>query len=210
MTGLSGDDALGRCIYRLDAFDRIIAVDEGWHELALSHDAPGAFAPEVLGRSIWRFVAGQETECYLNAIFFWCRRTGRSVELPYRCDTPLERRWWTMRVSGAEDYGLEIRHEEKDRLPAPLSGLVRRSGNAARQLCSICCRGEMDGVWMEGVGYAGRRKPAEVYTVCPTCRRAAAEGLGMAARPCAPAAEGRKDASRPEGGKGAVSGGAGA
>lgn len=166
--------------YELDQDDRIRAVSASWLDFARHNGAADLERETVVGRPIWDFVAGTDTQGVYEAIFTRVRATGRTLRLPFRCDSPDRRRYMQLTVRPRPAGGLAIsaslvREEERD----PISLLDR---NTARShvlvpMCSWCkaVRGTT-GEWLEVEEAVAQFEllaslplPRLTHTICPKC-----------------------------------------
>lgn len=173
------------CRYEIDAADRITAVSDSWLEFAQANDAPGLTREAVIGRSLWDFIAGDETRDLYRAVLARVRNEDVPIILPFRCDSPEYRRWMrlvmTPRMSDCvvldgvlvrklERLHLGILDPQAPRLPDELP------------MCSCCKRVAIESSWLEPEDAITRLHAlgAEPYphlrqVVCDACR-AHAEG----------------------------------
>ena len=77
--------------YAIDTADRIVEIDGPWDEFAAANGAPGLTRAAVLAHPIAVFVAGPEMQTLLVALLKRVRE-GETIALPFRCDSPAERR----------------------------------------------------------------------------------------------------------------------
>ncbi len=74
-----------------------MAVDTAWIAFAESNDAP-ALPEQVLGESLWRFIANPTVRELYRTLFRRVRETDQRVILPFRCDSPSVQRFMTLAV----------------------------------------------------------------------------------------------------------------
>ena len=176
--------------YRIDAADRIVAVSDNWLEFARRNGAPHLTPDAVLGRSLWAFVADQETVALSRMIFNRVRAKTSEAVLPFRCSSPRTRFDLEMSVRPAGGRGLEIRtaivREHAGDYMALLDPAAPRSDDIVKA-CSWCNRIELpERGWVEvdvavrrlGL-FAGPLTPRVSHGICPDCvrrTRAALEG----------------------------------
>ncbi len=164
--------------YVLDADDVIVAVGEGWDQFALANGGERATAEHVLGRDLWTFVSGRETQAYLNAILFACRMDNRGFRISYRCDAPEEMRLFRLTVRPVERGKLVMEHEIiRTRESAASAEVVRLADRYDAARCSICCAFKVGEEWIDAYARPDRNYFAESFGVCPACRRKLATQL---------------------------------
>ena len=161
--------------YVLDHRDRIISVGEAWDHFADENGGMNVSSKDVIGRPLWDFVAGDTTRMWLETLFGSARLCGRTIERPYRCDSPNLKRFMQMRIGFEQGGILRIEHKilatEKRSAPVHFQYRAKALRNT-RQRCSICGRVK-NGNWHEPIE-ANAEVPAVilvVYTVCEDCRR---------------------------------------
>ncbi|MBW7895700.1 MAG: PAS domain-containing protein [Opitutaceae bacterium] len=166
--------------YRIDADDRIIAVNDAWGEFAEANDGGEVVADKVIGRSLWDFVSGEGiAELYWQMIRR--ARAGHPVEFTYRCDAPEWRRLFRMTVRAHEHGVVEFRSVLEWEEPRPKVQLLdchqTRDARWTR-VCSWCQQVAVaDEVWLpveEAVArldlLAAETMPQLTHGICPACR----------------------------------------
>jgi hypothetical protein len=175
--------------YELDGDDRITSVDERWDEFALENDAPELAGGAVLGRILWDFVQGEEPRLLLRGLLGRVRVQARDMMLPFRCDSPRERRFMTFEVVPGAGEGLRIlteivRVEPRSR-PAHFLEPSALRGDLFLRMCSWCnrVRGAAD-VWLEIEEalaledlLSGAPLPRITHGICPRCAHLLEDGL---------------------------------
>ncbi len=166
--------------YRIDAADRIVAVSDNWLAFARRNGAPHLTPDAVLGRSLWGFIADQETVALSRMIFNRVRAREAEAVLPFRCNSPRIRRDLEMSVRSADGHGLEINtaivREHAGAYVALLDPAAPRSDEIVKA-CSWCNRIELpERGWVEvdvavrqlGL-FAGPLTPRISHGICPDC-----------------------------------------
>ncbi len=169
--------------YRIDRSDHIIEVDDAWLTFAAGNDAAGLDRSHVVGRSIWDFVHGEATRHLYQLVFDSVRSRHRPVTLPFRCDSPDQRRYMELLVAPAEGgdlllAGVLLRIEVRPAVA--LLSAHRRARSGIVTLCSWCKRVRLeDGSWAEverAVEVMGLFDEAELprisHGMCPDCANA--------------------------------------
>lgn len=85
-------------VYQIDAGDVITAVNDAWDEFALENEAPHLTRQGVIGRPLWDFITGEETQHLYRALFQRVREGKRPISIPFRCDAPDCRRHMEMHM----------------------------------------------------------------------------------------------------------------
>lgn len=138
-------------IYRINAQDEIVYVNEAWDLFALSNGAPHLIAEHVLQRPLWEFISDATTrELYQQAIAL--TRQGRTLRFPFRCDSPQERRFMEMILSPYPGdmvtfRSITLRIEPRPCVPLLDMGGARTEGLV--RMCSWCKRIAVDDTWVE-------------------------------------------------------------
>jgi hypothetical protein len=179
--------------YRTDAEDRIVWLDQSWVVFAKNNWRPD-FQPDwVLGRSLWDFIDGPDTQEVYRLALRHIQLHQRALTLPFRCDSPDIRRFMEMTVAPLADGGLSFNClllREEVRAPVNFRPCGPCAPGRALKACSICLRlerpvwtdlgrpgGQGEAVWQEAEavlplvaaleeGYF----PPVSYRVCPDCR----------------------------------------
>jgi hypothetical protein len=168
--------------YRIDAQDRIRRVSEPWQSFAEENQgSPEVCRPEaVLGRPLWEFIEGIETRHLYQHLVKKAREGIRLCSIPFRCDSPEERRFLHLDIHPLDDGALEfhstlVRSERRASLRL-LDRRVPRSLQVVR-LCSMCkCIAAPKERWLEleeGLQelriFEEERMPQLTHGLCPVC-----------------------------------------
>jgi len=172
-----------RYIYRLDATDRIVWVNDAWLAFARENDAAALAAETVLYRPLWDFITNTEVQHLYGLIFDKVRSTGSVVTLPFRCDSPTRRRFMELVVGPEPQQTLNLASRllwEEPREPVALLEAARPHSERFLTICSWCKRVLLaHGQWAE-VEVAMRSLdtfqepvlPRLTHGICPSCRTA--------------------------------------
>ena len=80
-------------IYRIDSTDTIVSVSENWYAFANANAWGGTFRPEdLVGHRLWDFVQDREARHLYQELFRRVRGGKPLRTIPFRCDSPSERR----------------------------------------------------------------------------------------------------------------------
>lgn len=157
--------------YQLDKDDIIIAVSPNWDEMALENGAPDAISNHVIGKKLWTYIDGFETQLYLNSIFFACRMDMQPFEILYRCDAPETKILYRLSVKPELDEGLTLNHNivhTKQKLDG--QRVTAFSDHYDQTRCSICCSFLIGENWIDTFGSPENRYFAKSYGICPKCQ----------------------------------------
>lgn len=168
------------CSYEIDAEDRLVAVDEAWCAFAEANGAAFYARPANLcGQSLWSFISDGTTRHIYHVIVTRVRRLGRPITVPFRCDAPLERRWFELRVESRHGGGVRFESDAVRTEPREAAAPVTGGGTAGMiKMCSWCKDVETDRGWEPveravarlGVFGAGRL-PDVTHGICGDCAR---------------------------------------
>ena len=172
-------------VYHLDADDRLVGVSAEWLDFARENGAE-EIGGGLLGRPLWEFIRGIETQSVYRALFRTVRAQGVARTLPMRCDSPDERRFLQLEVRPLAHGGLEL-----------VGRIVRREVRAHQslldpiaprklpplELCSFCKRVRLNGVgWVEVDEVDGRissldAQPELEHGLCDSCAAGCADRI---------------------------------
>lgn len=164
--------------YTLDRTDRIRAVDDAWCRFAAENDA--ADLPQsVIGRPLWHFVSGEETRSFYRQLMQKVRDTGAPLTLPFRCDSPTERRFMEITMAPGDVEGeLHCRTVLMRVEPRETVDLLRRQPRHGDKLdvCAVCRRVKVQPTrWLEieeamrELRLAHPSAPRMRARICPDC-----------------------------------------
>ena len=128
--------------YRIDNKDNIRNVSRNWEPFARDNGWGSELSPaNVLGYSLWDFIHDSETR-HLYKEMFRKVRTGKLIgPIPFRCDSPQERRFLKLVLSPLPGGQIEItsaitRIERREPIKL-LDKDIPRSNDLIR-ICSMC------------------------------------------------------------------------
>lgn len=161
--------------YRVSAYDEVIDVGGDWMSSTRAKGQGDRTGGTLLGRSIWTYIAGIETQSYLNAIFFKVRQAETRVEMPYRCDSRDLARLFRMvvRPDPVEYCGLHIQHSLIWQKPLPRAAQAKSPEDEDSQTadrCSVCCRFKLGEDWVDPLATPGVGFVVQNYRVCRACK----------------------------------------
>ena len=137
--------------YAIDGEDRLVNANLEYFAFAAENDFPDAEA--TIGTPLWDFVAGSSVREVQRTLLRRIRRTGRTVVLPFRCDSPGARREHLLKIEPGADpdrivftaWILEEQHRPRQAVPDREQPRKRR----AITMCSWCGRVEDGSDWVE-------------------------------------------------------------
>lgn len=160
--------------YTLDRQDRIIAVSDGWDRFALDNDGPTACAAHVLGGRLVDAIDGDPVRMFMTAILMRVRASGQAEVIPYRCDSPTVKRFYTMTVRPLMQGAVRVEHflDREEKAHVEIRVRPARPGQFGRLRCSICCRLKEEDGWRDPFDGDADCDLRVVHTVCEDCKRA--------------------------------------
>ena len=168
------------CTYLIDRRDVVRSVSSSWVLFARSNDAQHLDRNNVVGRSLWEFVAGERVRAIYLKLLQRVRRHGESLIVPFRCDSPNCRRDMQLslrpRAHGEVLFASQmIRSLPRETLTMPFISLGQASDS--RPMCSFCLRILQVGQgWLELDEIAGHVAASGAkleHGVCPKCEQLA-------------------------------------
>jgi hypothetical protein len=128
--------------YMIDAEDRITFVSDNWWFFAEENGAGvDCYPPQLMGRSLWDFIAGEETRHLYAILMAKARAEKKVLQVPIRCDSPDRRRKIIISLKSIGDGHIEflcrtIRVDTREPVDL-LRGDVARTDRLIR-ICSFC------------------------------------------------------------------------
>lgn len=167
--------------YQVDKSDMIINVSGNWKAFALENVwEAGSSSEHIVGVSLWDFVDGFDTRHLYQELFRRVRSGTVCKPIPFRCDSPDERRFLELRVIALNDGDIEVRSTRLRTEPRPHVNLIdpevdRTPGQL--KICSMCKKIEVTpGTWAEiedGViqlrTFEEETVPQLTHGLCSTC-----------------------------------------
>lgn len=140
--------------YTIDAHDVIEAVSDSWYPFADGNEGAQLSSTNVIGRSLWDFIADTPTrEIYRQMIARV--RQGRQTQFTLRCDGPTDRRLLSMTVTRRALDAIEfetkvLQSEHREAVPLLMHDAPRSSDILT--VCAWCNRVDVgDGTTSEWV-----------------------------------------------------------
>lgn len=167
--------------YVIDADDNISFVDESWYRFAAANDGGGLENANVLGRSLWEFIADAPTRRLYQQIVARVRQ-GKRTRFTLRCDGPSRRRLLEMTISARSEGAVEFETHVlsvAEREPVPLLARSTTRSTELLRTCAWCNRFNVESGadrWVEVEDATDRlllferdRMPQLTHGICETC-----------------------------------------
>ena len=168
-------------IYRIDNRDIIVSVSRNWGAFAHANAWGSELSPEnVVGHLLWDFIQDFETRHLYKEVFRRVRAGKPAGPIPFRCDSPQERRFLTLLLSPLPDGQIEITstivRTELRNLIRLLDKDMTRSNDLIR-ICSMCKKiATTQSKWVEieeGLAqlrhFEADEMPRLTHSLCPGC-----------------------------------------
>jgi hypothetical protein len=175
-------------IHTVDADGSIAAVNDEWVEFARENGAPELGREAVLGRAIWGFMEGMETRHISRLLLDNANRSGKSMTIPFRCDSTDLRRFMEMEIAPAGNGIVEFRSRVlkiEKREPVLLLDPDAGRGDEFLTICSWCRRARIDSAWVEldeAVKkldlFSSASLPQLTHGMCQDCHKLVSEKTG--------------------------------
>ncbi len=138
--------------YLIDKKNNIVSASHNFFFFAHKNEAPELTENTVIGKSLFRFIVGKETQHLYRILIDRVRKEKREVIIPFRCDGPDIRRFMELRIKKVKDdnvyfKGCLIKEEMRQRVVL-LDALIPRKNNLLR-MCSWCKKVDTNGIWLE-------------------------------------------------------------
>ncbi|MEW5975086.1 MAG: hypothetical protein AB1898_04680 [Acidobacteriota bacterium] len=171
---------IGPYRYLLDAQDQITFVSREWLAFAQENGAPHLTEEMVLGKPVWGFIADQATRVLYQQLFERVRKQPSEFILPFRCDSPEQRRFMSLTVRTAPRAGVELEgrllRAESYQAPVLDSPTTRRTGLTV-WMCSSCKHirvtasewVEVEQALVRVRAFTLSEPPRLRYAICPRC-----------------------------------------
>ncbi|MEM7263931.1 MAG: hypothetical protein AAF488_18240 [Planctomycetota bacterium] len=137
-------------IYEIDARDTLVYVDDEWDRFADANSGNQVVSRQVLGTCLWSHIRDRESQHLYEILCRQVRTHRRTASIPFRCDSPTERRHLRLDISPMEvDLHLrfetltekvEPRTSAETRAQIELDRIEHVDGGAMLVVCSWCKR----------------------------------------------------------------------
>lgn len=142
-----------------------------WDEFARVNGGHDVMADKVLSKSLYQFIADQETAQVMMTIIDKVLAEQGSFHLRYRCDSPSFKRDLLMTVTPMRDRRLLFTHDLLDSQAMPFQGESwSHDPDSKNMKCSFCCSVKTPSADWTDPFSSDMHHPAKVaYTVCASC-----------------------------------------
>jgi hypothetical protein len=166
--------------YHIDIEDRLIFIDDNWYAFARANQAPYLADAQILGKSLWDFITGNEVQNLYNLMLKKVRLSGEPVQVLYRCDAPHLRRFLQLKMMSADQGAVRFHNwlvREEVRPPVQLFDVLPKRSQEFVTVCSWCKQIKLaEAEWVEveeAVERLGLFESAELpqlsHGICPGC-----------------------------------------
>jgi len=161
----------------LNAQDQIVSVGRDWERCANENGGHELTCSRIIGRPLLEFVSGKVTRTFVQSLLQLARDSVKPIELDYRCDSPLLRRYTRMRVVSDASGGVLFSHQtlrtEKRSCPVRIA-LASQRGHHTPIRCSMCNRVKLANAWLEPEHHLQSGAPDSpqlwvIYGICNAC-----------------------------------------
>lgn len=176
-------------IYRIDASDGISYVSPTWLMFAEENDARELSTPDVVGRSIWEFIVGDQVRQIYRELFRSLRTRNQELMLPFRCDSPGLIRHMELVMRSAPGDSIEFEAVLKLALERDAVALFDTNADRSNErvhTCSFCRRFRLDEEWVSAGDavtrrrwFSGRPVPRLAEALCADCLNNLHHELGV-------------------------------
>ena len=169
----------------IDGEDRITYVSANWWFFADENGAGAdCYPPQLLGRSLWDFIAGEETRHLYGILIAKARAGIKELKVPIRCDSPDRRREIIIGLKSVGDGHIEflcrtIQVDAREPVDLLRSDVAR--ADRIIRICSFCKKVAVTAdEWIDTEQAIDRMAlfidnalPRLSHGVCPGCHEAA-------------------------------------
>jgi len=129
--------------YSIDKADRIRFINEAWLQFACQNAGAHLNRANLIGKSLWDFIAGEDISQMYGLIFKAVRTKRQPLVLRFRCDSPVCRRFFQLTVSPLQEDELMLSTQpirEAKRTPVLLLDPDVKRGEPFLTVCSWCIK----------------------------------------------------------------------
>ena len=175
-------------VYSINKDDIITNYSKNFPSFARNNDWQLDMEPEaVLGHSIFDFISGSETKHLYQVLFEHCRNGKHIGPIPFRCDSPTERRFLELNLRLLPNSHIDIITELLKTESRPPVRILQANTTRTEQLiriCSMCKKVFVDDEWVEIEEalirmklFEQERLPRLTHGLCNSCYVAAISEL---------------------------------
>ena len=167
-------------VYRIDADDTIIYVNEPWLQFAKENGAAG-LSEEIIGSLLWDHLCNEEVAKIYKALVHRARKDLRPRKFLFRCDSPMARRDMEMTIEALPNRHVEFRCHLLREAPHESIPLLDTQANRSTEcvkVCAWCLRVKARG-WLELeeairiLGLLEQSTPPQIsHGICERCKDA--------------------------------------
>lgn len=178
------------CKYVVDQNARIVSVSESWALVARDNDAAAELKEDdVIGRSLFDFIADEHCQDLYKALIKKVRATGEATSFPFRCDTPERRRLMELCITQTSDgkieFDIELLRDDEREAPCNLLDADHPRTDDEVLICSWCKCVQIGDDWLEiedatkALGLSNESAlPKLNHGICELCDGVVKEELG--------------------------------
>ncbi len=176
------DDCIEIYSYRIDRCGFITDLSDNWNSFAADNGGGKEVAnSRIIGTKLMQHISGIEAKLIYEAIIDNVITHQREAIIPFRCDSPGQRRFLDLRIrptdEGAVEFESRIKSQEVRELAPLLDSEINRSDDIL-VICSFCKDVKIDDdTWVEVEVAARKLKlftrsrslPMLSHGMCPDC-----------------------------------------
>jgi uncharacterized CHY-type Zn-finger protein len=131
-----------RCvIYHIDNEGRIVYLSDEWQAFADENQASTLTPNHVLNKHLNDFIADKKCRQLYDLLIDAARTSHRTIQFPYRCDSPAKRRFMNMEITQLDQCTTQLtscveREESRETVPLLDSSIERTSEFIV--ICGMC------------------------------------------------------------------------
>jgi hypothetical protein len=126
-------------IYRIDANNQLVEVDENWDRFAIANDSPHLVRDRVLHKPLFDLVSDPLSSHLYKLLIERVKFTGKTIEFDFRCDSPTMRRFMHMEMSRqAGNGGICFKSTNEREEPRDYIELLAPHAKRSTDLVIIC------------------------------------------------------------------------
>jgi hypothetical protein len=125
--------------YRIDNTDTIVSVSDNWGSFADANAWSSSLRPEnVVGHKLWDFIQDIETRHLYQEVFKRARRGTPCRAIPFRCDSPTERRYLKLVAKALSDGSIHITSTILRTEPRSSVSLLEENTPRSTDMVTVC------------------------------------------------------------------------